>query len=145
VGTVVVEATSIKTSTNLKAVMLDNHMVWRTTIISTNAEATDLAAWIIMACSKAVATLPRTSHSRRMMTTTKEERKAAGENNGSFQQQHAHQLGGQQQQSFGLQGQGDANKTAMLDGRTKPVAGVDPAGKAVKKFKTTQFSFRATP
>lgn len=36
-------------------------------------------------------------------------KKGGGRNNGSFQQQHAHQLGGQQQQSFGLQGQGDAN------------------------------------
>ena len=140
VGTAVVAATSIKTNTNHKEDMLNSPMVWDTMIISTNAVATVNPAWIITACSRVVATLHKTSHSRMMTTNTRVTRRAEAEtmdlsNSSSTASNLAASRDSSSSSLLGFSRAETRMLIAMLvDGRTKPVAGVDPVGRAAKDF-----------
>ncbi len=140
--TVDAAAISIKTNTSPKEAMVDSLMVWDITIILTSVVVMVLATWSIMACSKLEAPLPRTSRFRMTMTTTKAERRVEVEATARFSSNNSNST------AINLVGSSSNNnnhtsrldcretrtRTAMLVGRTKPVAGVDPVGKAAKEL-----------
>ena len=139
--TVDAAAISIKINTSPKEGMVDNLMVWAITIISTSVVVMVLATWSIMACSKLEAPLLRTSHFRMTMITTKAERKVVVEATARFSSNNSNStvtnlVGSSNNSSHTSRSdcRETRTRTAMLVGRTKRVAGVDPVGKAAKEL-----------